>query len=105
MATGNSAEFGRSAGANVNVAIKSGSRDLHGSVYWYVRNDKFDANEFFANRQGSGKVPFRQNQYGVSVGGPVVIPKPTTAVTRRSGSRVGKASVAPRTDSAIDGAA
>jgi len=75
VATGNSAEFGRSAGANVNISIKSGSRDLHGSAYWYVRNDKFDANEFFANRQGSGKVPFRQNQYGFTLGGPVVIPK------------------------------
>jgi hypothetical protein len=75
VATGNSAEFGRSAGASVNVAIKSGSRDLHGSLYEYLRNDKLDANEFFANRQGRGKVPFRQNQYGVSIGGPVVIPK------------------------------
>jgi Carboxypeptidase regulatory-like domain/TonB-dependent Receptor Plug Domain len=75
VATGNSAEYGRSAGANVNLAIKSGTRDLHGSAYWYVRNDKFDANEFFANRQGRGKVPFRQNQYGIAVGGPVVLPK------------------------------
>lgn len=70
-----SAEFGRSAGANVNIAIKSGTRDLHGSLYEYLRNDKFDANDFFANRQGIGKVPFRQNQYGVSIGGPVIIPK------------------------------
>lgn len=75
VATGNSAEFGRSAGANVNIAIKSGTRDLHGSAYWYVRNDKFDANDFFANRQARGKVPFRQNQYGLSAGGPVVLPK------------------------------
>ena len=75
VATGNSAEYGRSAGANVNVSIKSGTRDLHGSVYEYLRNDKFDANDWFANRQSRGKVPFRQNQYGVSVGGPVVIPK------------------------------
>jgi hypothetical protein len=75
VATNNSAEYGRSAGANVNVAIKSGTRDLHGSVYEYLRNDKFDANEWFANRQSTGKVPYRQNQYGVAVGGPVVIPK------------------------------
>jgi hypothetical protein len=75
VATGNSAEYGRSAGANVNLAIKSGTRDLHGSAYWYVRNDKFDANEFFANRQDRGKVPFRQNQYGFTLGGPVMIPK------------------------------
>ena len=75
VATGNSAEYGRSAGASVNVSIKSGTRDLHGSVYEYLRNDKFDANEWFANRQGRGKVPFRQNQYGFTLGGPVVIPK------------------------------
>lgn len=73
--TGTSAEFGRSAGANVNMAIKSGSRDFHGSAYEYLRNDKLDANEFFANRSGTGKVPFRQNQYGISLGGPVYIPK------------------------------
>ena len=70
-----SAEFGRSSGSNVNVVIKSGSRALHGSAYEYLRNDKFDANDFFANRQNTGKVPFRQNQYGFTLGGPVVIPK------------------------------
>ena len=75
VATGNSAEYGRSAGANVNLSIKSGSRNLHGSLYEYLRNDKLDANTFFANRQGQGKIPFRQNQYGVAVGGPVVLPK------------------------------
>jgi hypothetical protein len=75
VATGNSAEYGRSAGANVNLAIKSGTRDLHGTAYWFVRNDTFDANDFFANRQARGKVPFRQNQYGVTLGGPVIVPK------------------------------
>src|SRR5262245_52059088 len=75
VANNTSAEFGRSAGSNINMVIKSGTRDLHGSVYEYFRNNVLDANDFFANRQGSGKVPFRQNQYGVSAGGPVVIPK------------------------------
>lgn len=70
-----SAEFGRSSGSNVNIVIKSGTRNLHGSAYEYLRNDKFDANDFFANKQGTGKVPFRQNQYGVAVGGSVIIPK------------------------------
>ena len=55
--------------------IKSGSRDLHGSAYEYFRNDKLDANDFFANRQATGKTPYRQNQYGVAIGGPVIIPK------------------------------
>ena len=70
-----SAEFGRSSGANVNIVIKGGSRSLHGSAFEYLRNDKFDANDFFANKNNTGKVPFRQNQYGVAIGGPVVIPK------------------------------
>src|SRR5262249_12856444 len=70
-----SAEFGRSSGANVNIAIKSGTRDLHGSAYEYFRNDALDANDFFNNKTGVGKLPFRQNQYGVAAGGPVIAPK------------------------------
>ena len=73
--TGASSDFGRSAGANVNMVTKSGTRDLHGSLYEFLRNDKLDANDFFANRERRGKVPYRQNQYGVSLGGPVVLPK------------------------------
>lgn len=75
VATNTGSEFGRSMGANVNMVMKSGTRDLHGTLYEYLRNDKFDANEFFANRNGLGKTPFRLNQYGVSVGGPVLLPK------------------------------
>jgi hypothetical protein len=75
VATNNSAEFGRSAGANVNIVVKSGTRDLRGSLYHFLRNDKFDANDFFANRSGRGKVPYRQNQYGIALGGPLMVPK------------------------------
>jgi hypothetical protein len=75
VATNTGAEFGRSMGANVSMVMKSGTRDLHGTVYEYLRNDKFDANEFFANRNRLGKTPFRLNQYGVSLGGPVLLPK------------------------------
>jgi hypothetical protein len=74
VATNTSAEFARSAGANVNMVIKSGTSAVHGSVYEYFRNDKLDANEFFANRSGRGKVPFRLNQFGVAIGGPVAMP-------------------------------
>lgn len=70
-----SAEFGRSPGANVNIAIKSGARDLHGSAYEYLRNDALDATDFFNNVYGTGKLPFRQNQYGISGGGPVILPE------------------------------
>jgi hypothetical protein len=75
VANNTSAEFGRSLGANVNMVVKSGTRNLHGSLYEYFRNDVLDANDFFANREGNGKVPFRQNQFGASVGGPVLLPK------------------------------
>ena len=75
VATNTGSEFGRSMGANVSMVMKSGTRDLHGTLYEYLRNDAFDANEFFANRNGTGKVPFRLNQYGVAVGGPVLLPK------------------------------
>ena len=63
-----SAEFGDAAGANVNVAIKSGTNEIHGAVFEFLRNDKFDARTFFA----PVKSKFRWNQFGAAVGGPVV---------------------------------
>lgn len=71
VATNTGSEFGRSMGANVSMVIKSGSSELHGSVYEYLRNNAFDANEFFANRNGLPQTPFRLNQYGVAIGGPI----------------------------------
>ena len=70
-----SAEFGASAGANVSVAIKSGTNQLHGAAYEFARNQIFDANEFFRNYSNLTKPAFRQNQWGFAVGGPVYIPK------------------------------
>jgi len=66
-----SAEFGRAAGANINVSIRSGTNQLHGSIYEYLRNDKLDARNPFSPARG----PFKQNQYGGTVGGPIVVPK------------------------------
>lgn len=71
IATNTGSEFGRSMGANVSMVIKSGTNELHGTAYEYLRNNVFDANEFFANRNSLPKVPFKQNQYGVSIGGPI----------------------------------
>jgi len=68
------AEFGRSSGALVNVGIKSGTNQLHGSVYEFLRNDKLDANDFFLNRAGQSRPKLSFNQYGFAVGGPVLIP-------------------------------
>lgn len=71
VATNTGSEFGRSMGANVSMVIKSGTNELHGTVYEYLRNSTLDASEFFANRSGLPKTPFRLNQYGVAVGGPI----------------------------------
>ena len=51
VATNTGSEFGRSMGANVSMVIKSGTNELHGTVYEFLRNNAFDANEFFANRE------------------------------------------------------
>src|SRR5262249_39138067 len=69
-----SAEFGRSGGAVLNVTIKSGTNQLHGTAYEFLRNSALDAKNFFDNP--STPIPaFKLNQFGFSVGGPVVIPK------------------------------
>ena len=71
VATNTGSEFGRSMGANVSMVIKSGTNELHGTLYHFLRNSRLDANEFFANREGLPRTPFQLNQYGVAVGGPI----------------------------------
>jgi len=66
-----SAEFGRSLGGVVNLQIKSGTNILHGSGFEFLRNDAFDANNFFNNRAGRPKPDFSQHQFGGTLGGPV----------------------------------
>ena len=71
----NSAEFGNSAGAITNLVTKSGSNQVHGSVWEFLRNDVFDANPFFANHfpdpADRKKSPLRLNQFGATLGGPL----------------------------------
>jgi hypothetical protein len=69
-----SAEYGRNAGGIVSVVTKSGTNTLHGSAFDYVRNDLFDANPFFNNATGLPKQVLKRNQFGFTMGGPVVIP-------------------------------
>ncbi len=68
----NSAEYGYRMGGKVVVSTKSGTNELHGSLYEFLRNDKFDGTNYFANRSGSKKPTLRQNQFGGTVGGPVI---------------------------------
>lgn len=68
----NSAEFGYRMGGKVIVSTKSGTNELHGSLYEFLRNDKLDGANFFANRSGSKKPTLRQNQYGGTLGGPAI---------------------------------
>src|ERR1700716_4229236 len=64
------AEAGRTAGGVINIVTRSGTNQFHGSVYEYFRNDIFDGRNFF---QTTGRKPeLRQNQYGASIGGPII---------------------------------
>ncbi|MBL8211119.1 MAG: TonB-dependent receptor [Bryobacterales bacterium] len=66
-----SAEFGVGGGSQFNVITKGGTNELHGSAYYFHRNDKLNARNFFLPT----RPPFRGNDYGFTVGGPVYIPK------------------------------
>jgi hypothetical protein len=74
-----SAQYGNSAGAINNLVTKSGTNSFHGSLWEYVRNDVFDANEYFLNRPGTDpttggafKPALRFNQFGGTIGGPII---------------------------------
>ncbi|MBI3896031.1 MAG: TonB-dependent receptor, partial [Acidobacteria bacterium] len=62
------AQYGRAMGAVIDVASRSGTNELHGTVFEFLRNDKVDARQFFDRE----KPPFRRNQFGAVVGGPIV---------------------------------
>jgi hypothetical protein len=65
------AEFGGKSGGVINVITKSGSNNFHGSLFEFVRNDVFDARNYFVS-PASPKPPFKQNQFGASIGGPIL---------------------------------
>lgn len=76
-----SAEFGHSAGGVINAVVKSGGNSVHGDLWEYIRNDAFEANDYFnkqnqlANGIKNKPAAYHQNQFGGTVGGPVYIPK------------------------------
>ncbi len=72
MTSNYTAEYGESAGAVTEVSTKSGSNELHGSFWEFLRNDKLNANTFFSNRNGVARPGFRRNEFGAVIGGPIV---------------------------------
>ncbi len=72
---GYSAEFGRSGSGIINVILKSGTNQLHGSVYEFLRNSALDSNTYFANQSNTPLPSFKRSQFGGSLAGPVYIPR------------------------------
>lgn len=70
----NSADFGQFAGAVVNAVVKSGSNRIQGDLWEYLRNEAFNANDYFTKQHGKPRQEYRQNQFGGTVGGPVMLP-------------------------------
>ena len=69
------AQQGHTAGANIDVTLRNGTNDFHGTLYEFVRNDILSANDFFLNRAGQPRDALRYNRYGGTLGGPVVLPR------------------------------
>ncbi|MBK7926311.1 MAG: carboxypeptidase regulatory-like domain-containing protein [Bryobacterales bacterium] len=71
MTSNYTAEYGAAAGAITIVQTKSGTNQVHGSLYEFLRNNRLDANTFFNNRLGAPRPAFRRNEFGGTVGGPI----------------------------------
>lgn len=65
-------EFGRTPGGQISIVTRSGTNWIHGTAFDYLRNDIFDANNWFSNNVGQPKPKERQNDFGGTVGGPIV---------------------------------
>lgn len=66
------AEFGHAAGSVVNTTLKNGTNQFHGVLFEFLRNNIFDANNYFTNLAGLPRPPFHQNQFGATLGGPIL---------------------------------
>jgi len=72
MTSNYSAQYGESAGAVTEVETRSGTNDFHGSAWEFLRNDKLNANTFFNNLNGIARPAFRRNEFGGTIGGPLI---------------------------------
>ncbi|MEO6803759.1 MAG: TonB-dependent receptor [Granulicella sp.] len=71
--TGNyDAAYGRGTGANIDAISKAGTNRFHGSAWEFIRNDAFNANDFFSKLDGQAKPVLKHNQFGASLGGPIL---------------------------------
>ena len=70
-----SAQYGWSTGNVITAVTKSGTRDFHGDAWEFARDNIFDANNYFSNANNIPLTPFKRNQFGVTAGGPIYIPK------------------------------
>src|SRR5262249_23284228 len=66
------AEYGKFSGAIMNAITKSGTNQFHGDAFYFLRNDAFDANNYFANAAGLPKTALHRNQFGAVGGGPIL---------------------------------
>lgn len=69
-----SAVYGRNGSGNIEVVTKSGTKSFHGDVFEFLRNDMFNANDFFDNAAGNPKPAYKKHDFGYTIGGPVYIP-------------------------------
>ncbi|MEO7144015.1 MAG: TonB-dependent receptor [Bryobacteraceae bacterium] len=70
-----SAEYGRNSGGTITVITKGGGQQYHGSAGWYYRHEDLSANNFFDNRNGIARPPYRYNIFSYTIGGPIYIPR------------------------------
>ncbi|MCG8456034.1 MAG: carboxypeptidase-like regulatory domain-containing protein [Holophagales bacterium] len=66
------AEFGGAGGAQINIVTRGGSNDLHGSVYYFARDDSFNATNYFLEQSGQDTEPLSRDDYGYTLGGPIL---------------------------------
>lgn len=75
ITSSNSAEFGKQPGGYFNVITKSGTNELRGGAFYFGQHEALNANTWVRNRNGLDRIPAEREQFGVTAGGPVVIPK------------------------------
>ena len=82
------AEYGRAAGGQIRIITKTGTKDFHGSAYEYFRNSELNSNTWTRNLSTSTNFasPFRYNNFGFTVGGPIWIPQMGRNTARSSSS-------------------